>query len=268
MPADRHGGRLPPPERRRVRAVRGLRRLLRRDPQRGADVPGIGCRGRRRRQLRGPGRCLPPSQVRQVYLVVRGDSLYKDMSSYLARRIEDTPDIEVLLNTEVRRMFGDNFLSLSSSSTRRRGRCGRSRPRRCSASSGRSRGPNGSPRRSRRTPRASSDGAGPDGVPCIGGARQPFLLETSRPGVFAAGDVRSGSIKRVASAVGEGSMAVQFVHEFLKCSGILITTDENASYSPTLERTTPSPADPCRQVWRKTGVSRYQTPSAVRCPSP
>jgi thioredoxin reductase (NADPH) len=48
-------------------------------------------------------------------------------------------------------------------------------------------------------------------------ARQaPYLLETSRPGVFAAGDVRSGSVKRVASAVGEGSMAVQFVHEYLK----------------------------------------------------
>ena len=49
-----------------------------------------------------------------------------------------------------------------------------------------------------------------------GGSRQPFLLETSRPGVFAAGDVRAGSVKRVASAVGEGSMAVQFVHEYLK----------------------------------------------------
>ena len=46
--------------------------------------------------------------------------------------------------------------------------------------------------------------------------RQPHLLETSRPGVFAAGDVRSGSAKRVASAVGEGSMAVLFVHEYLK----------------------------------------------------
>jgi thioredoxin reductase (NADPH) len=46
--------------------------------------------------------------------------------------------------------------------------------------------------------------------------RQPFLLETSHPGVFAAGDVRSGSVKRVASAVGEGSMTVQFVHEYLK----------------------------------------------------
>ena len=46
--------------------------------------------------------------------------------------------------------------------------------------------------------------------------RPPFLLETSRPGVFAAGDVRSGSTKRVASAVGEGAMAVQFVEEYLK----------------------------------------------------
>jgi thioredoxin reductase (NADPH) len=46
--------------------------------------------------------------------------------------------------------------------------------------------------------------------------RQPYLLETSRAGVFAAGDVRSGSVKRVASAVGEGSMVVQFVHEYLK----------------------------------------------------
>ena len=49
-------------------------------------------------------------QVRKVYLVVRGDDLYKDMSSYLARRIEQTPNIEVLLNTEVRRMSGDGHL--------------------------------------------------------------------------------------------------------------------------------------------------------------
>jgi thioredoxin reductase (NADPH) len=48
--------------------------------------------------------------------------------------------------------------------------------------------------------------------------RQPFLLETTVPGVFAAGDVRQGSIKRVAAAVGEGSMAVQFVHQFLAAS--------------------------------------------------
>lgn len=46
--------------------------------------------------------------------------------------------------------------------------------------------------------------------------RQPFLQEITCPGIFAAGDVRSNSVKRVASAVGEGSMAVQFVHELLK----------------------------------------------------
>ena len=46
--------------------------------------------------------------------------------------------------------------------------------------------------------------------------RQPFLLETSQPGVFAAGDVLSDAVKRVVSAVGEESMAVQFVHEYLK----------------------------------------------------
>jgi thioredoxin reductase (NADPH) len=47
-------------------------------------------------------------------------------------------------------------------------------------------------------------------------ARAPHLLETSLPGVFAVGDVRGGNIKRVASAVGEGSTAVSFVHQVLK----------------------------------------------------
>ena len=70
-------------------------------------------------------------------------------------------------------------------------------------SSGMRRGSSG-PERTWRSPRTGRRG------------RQPFLLETSRPGVFAAGDVRSGSVKRVASAVGEGAMAVQFVHERLK----------------------------------------------------
>jgi thioredoxin reductase (NADPH) len=46
-------------------------------------------------------------------------------------------------------------------------------------------------------------------------ARPPYLLETSRPGVFAVGDVRCGNIKRVASAVGEGSIAISFVHRVL-----------------------------------------------------
>jgi len=45
--------------------------------------------------------------------------------------------------------------------------------------------------------------------------RDPYLLETSIPGIFAAGDVRHGSIKRVASSVGEGSMAIAFIHQYL-----------------------------------------------------
>jgi thioredoxin reductase (NADPH) len=47
-------------------------------------------------------------------------------------------------------------------------------------------------------------------------ARQPYLLETSRPGVFAVGDVRFGNIKRVASAVGEGSAAINMIHQVLQ----------------------------------------------------
>jgi thioredoxin reductase (NADPH) len=47
-------------------------------------------------------------------------------------------------------------------------------------------------------------------------ARKPYLLEASLPGVFAVGDVRGGSIKRVASAVGEGSIAISFVHKVLQ----------------------------------------------------
>ena len=50
-------------------------------------------------------------------------------------------------------------------------------------------------------------------------SRQPFLVETTRPGIFAVGDVRSGSVKRVASAVGEGSIAVQFIHRVLAETG-------------------------------------------------
>jgi thioredoxin reductase (NADPH) len=59
-------------------------------------------------------------------------------------------------------------------------------------------------------------GSAVDESPYWTSRRPPHLLETGRPGVFAAGDVLSGSIKRVASAVGEGAMVVQFAHEYLK----------------------------------------------------
>jgi thioredoxin reductase (NADPH) len=61
--------------------------------------------------------------------------------------------------------------------------------------------------------------AGPDLKPIApkthGKDRDPYLLETSVPGIFVAGDVRHGSVKRCASAVGEGSIAIQFVHQYL-----------------------------------------------------
>jgi thioredoxin reductase (NADPH) len=69
--------------------------------------------------------------------------------------------------------------------------------------------------------RTGTDAAGdPDAATGSGvDGRGGFVLETSRPGVFAAGDVRSGSTKRVASAVGEGSMAVRLVHDHLAGPG-------------------------------------------------
>src|SRR6476646_3350765 len=155
--------------------------------------------------------------ARKVFLLIRGDDLCKSMSSYLAHRIMNTPNIEILRCTEVIRMHGDGHLSSVEISNKTTGE-------------------------KKMLPTAalfSFIGATPrtDWLPSeierdekhfvrtgieLGDSRhwtlkrQPFLLETSRPGVFAAGDVRSGSVKRVASAVGEGSMAVQFVHEYLK----------------------------------------------------
>ena len=157
------------------------------------------------------------SQVRKVYLVVRGDGLYKDMSSYLARRIEETPNIEVLLNTEVRRMHGENFLNTVEIVNKKTGKVQTIPTPALFSFIGALPRTEWLPAEIERDPKGFvKTGTALTGFPHWTGRRQPFLLETSRPGVFAAGDVRSGSIKRVASAVGEGAMAVQFVHEYFK----------------------------------------------------
>ncbi len=101
------------------------------------------------------------AQVRKVYLVVRGDNLYKNMSSYLAGRIEQTPNIEVLLNTEVRRMTGDGHLSEVELVNNKTGETRASKRRRCSASSAPCRAPTGCRRRSSGTPRNSSGRGSP-----------------------------------------------------------------------------------------------------------
>ena len=156
-------------------------------------------------------------QVRKVYLVIRGDDLYKNMSSYLACRIEDTPNIEVLRNTEVRRLVGDGYLTSVELIDNKTGETRTIRAPALFSFIG------AIPRCDWIPPEIERDdkgfvrtGPAVAQSPHWTAKRQPFLLETSRPGVFAAGDVRAGSIKRVASAVGEGAMTVQFVHEYLK----------------------------------------------------
>ncbi|MGH3639642.1 MAG: FAD-dependent oxidoreductase [Mycobacterium sp.] len=155
-------------------------------------------------------------QVRKVYLVIRGPSLSKDMSTYLARRIEQNPKIEVLLNTEVEEMDGDGHLGSVTLVNRTTGDARTIHTPAVFSFIG------ALPRTDWLPPEIEKDEkafarTGPELARSSQWTlqRQPFLLETSCPGVFAAGDVRSGSIKRVASAVGEGAMAVQFVHAYL-----------------------------------------------------
>ena len=61
--------------------------------------------------------------------------------------------------------------------------------------------------------------------------RDPYLLETSVPGIFACGDVRFGPVKRVAAAVGEGSMAIAFVHQYLREAGAAYRSGSSNSFS-------------------------------------
>ncbi|HEY4097888.1 MAG TPA: FAD-dependent oxidoreductase [Baekduia sp.] len=145
-----------------------------------------------------------------VLLIIRHGDLARDMSRYLVDRIARAPNIEVLVHTEVRELLGEARLE------------------RIVVEDNRS--------HDRRTLDCGAlfvfIGADPHtewlsglveldehGFVCTGSherdGRRALLLETNLPGVLAVGDVRSGSIKRVASAVGEGSMAVRMVHERL-----------------------------------------------------
>jgi len=155
--------------------------------------------------------------VRKVFLLIRGDDLCKSMSSYLAHRIMNTANIEILRGTEVLRMNGDRHLSSVEILNKTTGE------KRTLATNALFSFIGATPRTDWLPSEIEKDekhfvrtGIELEDSRHWTLKRQPFLLETSRPGVFAAGDVRSGSVKRVASAVGEGSMAVQFVHEYLK----------------------------------------------------
>ena len=158
---------------------------------------------------------------RQVYLVVRADSLERSMARYLRDRIERDPKIEVLLGHQVRELSGDGQLEQVTIEDART-----SEPRTLEASAmvvliG------AEPRTEWLCGQVALDDEGfvLTGPALASGpgdrdrweklGRGPFLVETSGPGVFAVGDIRSGSTKMVAPAVGEGGMAVRFVAEHL-----------------------------------------------------
>ena len=159
--------------------------------------------------------------ARRVHMLVRAGGLAETMSRYLIRRIEENPAIELRTHTESSR---SKATGISSASRWRDNAAPASRPRRHPARVHHDR--RGAEHRlARRLRRARRRrGSSRPGPICRREdlaaarwplARPPHLLETSLPGVFAVGDVRGGNIKRVASAVGEGSIAVSFVHQVL-----------------------------------------------------
>jgi thioredoxin reductase (NADPH) len=157
--------------------------------------------------------------ARRVHLVVRASDLYKNMSTYLARRIENTPSIDILLDTRVKRIAGNSHVGSVEVENVRTGEALTLETPVLFSFIGAIPRTNWLPAEVERDEKdfvrtGPQIGQSPHWTP----KRPPFLLETSHAGVFAAGDVRSGSVKRVASAVGEGAMAVTFVHEYMASS--------------------------------------------------
>jgi thioredoxin reductase (NADPH) len=162
--------------------------------------------------------------ARRVHVVVRAAGLAGTMSRYLVRRIEDHSSIEVRSHTELTALEGDGHLEFVQWKDRGSGEVERHAIRHVFVMTG-------------ATPATAwldgclaldQKGFVLTGSDLSGRAtnearwplqRLPYLLETSRPGIFAVGDVRAGNVKRVASAVGEGSIAISFVHRWLTEGG-------------------------------------------------
>jgi thioredoxin reductase (NADPH) len=166
-------------------------------------------------------------RTRRVYLLIRGDDLAKGMSRYLVDRVTNAANVELLANTEVRDLVGEDRLEGVMVEDNRSGERRTLGARALFVFIG-ARANTGW---LRDTAKLDKRGFILTGIALDASAleeeeawqrlsRQPYPLETSMPGVFAAGDVRSGSIKRCASAVGEGAMAVALVHQYLAESGV------------------------------------------------
>ncbi len=152
-----------------------------------------------------------------VLLVIRGDDLSKSMSSYLSRRVEARENIELLRRTEIRKMTGGKMLQaveLENTETHERRIV---KTPAIFSMIGANPCTNWLPPQIERDEKGFiKTGPAVSHAPAWKGrARLPGPLETSLPGIFAAGDVRSGSVKRCAAAVGEGGMAIAGVHDAL-----------------------------------------------------
>ncbi len=161
------------------------------------------------------------NHARKVFILYRGDDLVKSMSDYLVRQIEDTENIEVLLNTKVAAVEGDEHLervSIENTTTGERGTAPAHSLFVFIGAAPKTQWLEGVVARDERGFILSGSDLMENGKRPKGWRpdRDPFLLETSVPGIFVAGDVRHGSVKRCASAVGEGSIAVQFVHQYMR----------------------------------------------------
>jgi thioredoxin reductase (NADPH) len=159
--------------------------------------------------------------AKTVTLLVRGDSLNKSMSRYLIHQINETPNVRILLNSKVTEVHGENrleFITITNTQTRQLQTVPTSGlyifigavPHTDAAVGLIERDANGFILTGQDL--MQNGHMRPRGWTLD---RPPFLLETNVPGIFAAGDVRHGSTKRVATGVGEGSIAVQLAHQYL-----------------------------------------------------
>jgi thioredoxin reductase (NADPH) len=160
-------------------------------------------------------------RVAKVYLLIRGGDLGKRMSRYLIDRIEKTDNIELLSHIGVRELVGDGALEGVVVEDNRSGEHRTLRARAlfviigAEANTAWLKGTIALDERGFVPTGRTLDRSALNSQAWNRLSREPFMLESSLPGVFAVGDVRSGSVKRVASAVGEGSMAVRFVYPYL-----------------------------------------------------